>query len=243
LQSYIQLAIMLLFISVSYSAYCNIYYNVYYKIGNIKPKYFAIYTFLALRYSHLTSNIAESLNRAWKDLRHLIPLRILVAIWQKVMQTFADRGQCTTTGQLLPTVQKAFDKRLITSRRYTAIASSATIYLILGQQGKESIVDLKNHTCTCIRFQEFGGPCSYALVAARAAKVDPTTPSIDYFRPLAWSKIYKSSWSHLSPFLTADLDVDDTLPPLMKRRQGRPKVKRICKSVALQDRQNRCSNI
>ncbi len=54
--------------------------------------------------------------------------------------------------------------------------------------------------------------------------------------------MYKSNWSYLHPFLTSNLEVDDTIPPLMKRRQGRPKTKRIRKSVALQDRQNRCSN-
>jgi hypothetical protein len=178
--------------------------------GKIKPKYFAIYAFPTARYGHLTSNIAESMNSAWKELRHLTPLRMLVAIWQKVMQTFADRSQRTTLGQLLPDIQKAFDKRLITSRRYTAIASSLTVYLVLGQQGKESIVDLKSHTCTCGRFQEFGGPCSHALVAARAAKVDPIDLFLFYYKPWAWDKMYKSSWSCLNPFLTSNLEVDDT---------------------------------
>ena len=116
LGSYVQLAIMLLYISVRYSIYYDVYYDVYYNTGNIKPKYFATYAFPAPRYGHLTSNIAESLNGAWRELRHLTPLRMLVAIWHKVMQTFADRRQRTTTSQLLPSVQKAFDKRLTTSR-------------------------------------------------------------------------------------------------------------------------------
>jgi hypothetical protein len=233
---------MLLYMSVSHFDYYNVYYNAYNNKGNIKPTYFATYAFPAPRYGHLTSNIAESLNGAWKDIRHLTPLRMLVAIWQKVMQTFASRRQRTTTGQLLPSVQKAFDKRLTTSRRYTAMASSPTKYFILGKEGSESIVDLRIHTCTCMQFQEFGGPCSHALVAARSANVDPTTLFDHYFKPLAWNKMYKSSWSHLSPFLTTNLEADDTLPPLVKRRQGRPKIKRIRKSVALQDRQNKCSN-
>ena len=40
----------------------------------------ATYAFPIPRYGHITSNIIESLNRTWKHLWHLPPLRLLASI-------------------------------------------------------------------------------------------------------------------------------------------------------------------
>ena len=49
-------------------------------VCNIKPKTYAYWAFLASRFGHLTLNIIESLNGAWKLIQALTPLRMLVAI-------------------------------------------------------------------------------------------------------------------------------------------------------------------
>jgi transposase-like protein len=50
-------------------------------VRNIKPETYAYWAFPASRFGHLTSNIIESLNGAWKLVQALTPLRMLIAIW------------------------------------------------------------------------------------------------------------------------------------------------------------------
>jgi hypothetical protein len=49
-------------------------------IALIPPVTYAIFAFPLPRYGHLTSNIIESLNSAWKPIRSYSPLQLLLAI-------------------------------------------------------------------------------------------------------------------------------------------------------------------
>jgi hypothetical protein len=57
-------------------------------VSNIPPESYADFAFPYPRFGHITSNIVESLNGAWKTLRRLPLLWMLVTIWSTVMETF-----------------------------------------------------------------------------------------------------------------------------------------------------------
>jgi hypothetical protein len=207
----------------------------------IRPELYAAYAFPVPRFGHNTSNIVESLNGSWKDIRSMTPLHMLCSIWSKVMETVANRQNRQVKEVILcPAIKHLFDKRLATSRRYRVIPSSSTVFQVSNEEGKDYIVNLKKKTCSCAQFHEYGGPCSHAIQAAKAVQVDPYTLFRKEYLVSEYIQGYRRS---IPPILFQDLVMNHIQPPLVTRRTGRPPTKRIRKRTALQDRTNQCSNI
>jgi hypothetical protein len=98
-------------------------------VDNIPHKLWARYAFPASRYGHYTSNIVESLNSVWGQLRYLPPLKMVDGIWTTVMKTFHDRLHRPHNSSCLPdTVYLKFQDRLKSSRRYKAFESGNSVY-------------------------------------------------------------------------------------------------------------------
>jgi hypothetical protein len=207
----------------------------------IKPDLYAVYAFPVPRFGHNTSNIVESLNGSWKDIRSMTPLHMLCSIWSKVMETVANRQKRQFKDAILcPAVKHLFDKRLATARRYRVIPSSSTVFQVTNEEGKDYIVNLRKKTCSCAQFREYGGPCSHAIQAAKAVQVDPYTLFREEYLVSEYTQGYRCS---IPPILFQDLVMNHIQPPIVTRRAGRPPTKRVRKRTALQDRTNRCSNI
>ena len=155
------------------------------------------------------------------------------------METFAERRDRVMPPDICPAIKLLFEQRYNNSRRYQVITSDTSIYQIINTQGKSLIVDLEAKTCTCNRFQEYQGPCSHAIKAARVARVDPY--SLFSYKYLLHS--YRLCYQLvMQPLLSEGLELDDIQPPLVVRRRERPQKERIRKRVLTQSKKNKCSN-
>lgn len=210
-------------------------------LRSIPAETWATYAFPLPRYGHITSNIVESLNGTWKHLRHLPPLRLLAGIWSSVMETFCERRERLQTSIDLTSQAKAgFESRYEKSRRYRAIPADDTIVQVIDEDGKDWIVDLESRCCTCLMFQEHGGPCGHAIIAARARKVDPYALFSNAFTFLTYRYTYQAS---MRPVSIRGLEPGPgCLPPLISRKRGRPKTTRVRKRERHQKKKTKCSN-
>ena len=197
-------------------------------LRSIPAETWATYAFPLPRYGHITSNIVESLNGTWKHLRHLPPLRLLGSIWSSVMETFCERRERVQTSPDLTNQAKAgFEARYEKCRRYRAIPADESIVQVIDDDGKDWIVDLERRSCTCLMFQEHGGPCTHAIMAARARRVDPYTLFSNAFTLSTYRYTYQAS---IHPVIVRDLEPGPgCLPPLISKKRGRPKTTRIRK--------------
>jgi hypothetical protein len=121
------------------------------------------------RYGHDTSNIAESLNSAWRDIRTLQPLKMMDSIWSYVMKTVHDRRIRPQMGYSIADVPWGkFQERLKDSQRFRVFESGNGIYQVqIPDTGYKFTVNLRELSCTCPNFWEYQAPCSHAICAAR----------------------------------------------------------------------------
>jgi hypothetical protein len=90
-------------------------------------------------------------------------------------------------------------------------------------------------------FQEHGGPCGHAIMAARARRVDPYTLFSDAFTFLTYRYTYQAL---MHPISIRELEPGlGCLPPLISRKRGRPKTTRVRKRERHQKKKTRCSNL
>src|ERR1700709_1638574 len=95
-------------------------------ISNIPPEYYADFAFPYPRFGHVTPNIVESLNGAWKTLRHLPPLRMLESIWSAVMETFCERrDRLKKDHTFTDHAKKGFDVLYAISKRWRTLSSNS----------------------------------------------------------------------------------------------------------------------
>jgi hypothetical protein len=200
-------------------------------VQKIEPELYAAYAFPVLRFEHNTSNIVESLNGSWKDIRNMTPLHILCSIWSTVMETVANRQNRQFKEAILcPVIKHLFDKRLVTACRYQAILLSSTVFQVTNEEGKDYIVNLQKKTCSCAQFREYGGPCSHEIQAVKAIQVDPYTLFREEYLVSEYTQGYRCS---IPPILFQDLVMNHIYPLLVTRRAGRPPTQRIRKRTAL----------
>jgi hypothetical protein len=143
-------------------------------VENIDVTHYITWCFPRPRYGQLTSNTVESLNGSWKAIRALHPTRMLVTIWNTIMETFAFRAsRHNIDSTITDKAKKAFLRRYESSRNWRVYVSSPTLVQFVSTDRMEHVVDLEKKTCTCTKFQEYQAPCSHAIVAARHQHVDP----------------------------------------------------------------------
>jgi hypothetical protein len=121
------------------------------------------------RYGHDTSNITESLNSSWRDIRTLQPLKMVDAIWSSTMKTVHDRKIRPQKGTAIAdTPWTKFLDRLKDSQRYRVFESGNGIYQVqIPDTGYKYTVNLQEFECSCTIFWEYQAPCSHAICAAR----------------------------------------------------------------------------
>jgi hypothetical protein len=89
-------------------------------------------------------------------------------------------------------------------------------------------------------FQEHGGPCTHAIMAAIARRLDPYTLFSNTFTLSTYRYTYQAS---IHPVIVRDLEPGPgCLLPLISKKRGRPKTTRIRKQDRHQKKKTRCSN-
>ena len=134
-----------------------------------------------LKWGHDTSNIIESLNSSWSDIRHLPPLQLIDAIYSTTMRMVYYRFKEPQKSALLANIPMAkFEARQTAARQFRVFESGNGIYQVeQSDSGRIFIVNLTETKCSCKHFYEYQSPCSHAIAAARHEELDPISLFFD----------------------------------------------------------------
>src|SRR5258706_642038 len=209
----------------------NIRISAFDYINDIPHDLWARYAFPEPRYGQDTSNINESLNHTYSDIRFLPPIQMLNAIYMKTMTMIYERRRKPQLGQVLADIpyQKYLERKEY-SRRYFVLSSNDGLHQVqVPDTGVYKIVNLKAITCECTNFQEYRSPCAHAI----AAIVKDAENPFDYFDISFYLEQYRKSYERsLPPVSIAALKKDGkTGPPIIIKKRGRPSTKRIRKQA------------
>ncbi|RYR02676.1 hypothetical protein Ahy_B06g081474 [Arachis hypogaea] len=95
-------------------------------------------------------------------------------------------------------------------------------------RGKEKfVVDLKNHECSCRKFQLSGIPCAHAMTCIRKMCFNVDNFVANCYKKATYTECYQHVIYPLNgPNLWEKTPFDDVLPPIYRKPIGRPKLKR-----------------
>jgi hypothetical protein len=89
--------------------------------------------------------------------------------------------------------------------------------------GKKHIINLKECTCNCTRFEEYDSPCVYVIVAYQHEVEDPYKLFAEEYTVSTYRKMYNH---FLQLFSIENLQSEPrVLPPIFKKQRGRPTTK------------------
>ncbi|XP_050211360.2 uncharacterized protein LOC126661549 [Mercurialis annua] len=146
------------------------------------------------RYKVMTTNIAESMNsriRAGKDL----PVTTLLEYLRTMVQewSYANRHLARSTFTALSKrAEDILNENYINSLKLVVSNSNDNIKTVF-QHTTKFIVDLKERTCTCRRFQIDDIPCPHAMAILKEMNQDPYKFCSDYFTKETILKTYEET--------------------------------------------------
>ena len=220
-------------------------------IASIGYENFAFNRFPLPRFGHDTSNIVESTNSAWREIRELPPLQLLNGIYQWCITTWHQRLQLRLVpgnSVLSNAAYQAYKHRELAARGFQVFPSSDTTFLVTTTQGNQYIVSLPpilpdrlQGSCSCRKYNDFNAPCSHAIACILYLGRDP----FQYFsRRYEWDISVRTYRYAIQPVIIQGLQVlagDFIYPPIKRLKHGRPKVAHIQANYSTKKRTYNCS--
>ena len=181
------------------------------------------------RFGHTTSNVAESINAWLLKERKYPPLKFFLEALLKVNALFAERRaqyQRLSPNNIEERTFASVVKNNEEGRRLETWIVSGLRFQVESHVGGRSRrdVDLEQHTCTCMEFQDLGYPCIHACAAAQTAGVDVLSLCIHERRVGALQRVYEQGVALVD---MENVPTEVVLPPIVQRQPGRPKSRRI----------------
>ncbi|KAM6551781.1 hypothetical protein CsatB_001589 [Cannabis sativa] len=189
------------------------------------------------RYSTMTSNIAEALNSANLATRETLVTTLMECLRAQIQEwTYNNRNEaqkCTT--RLTP----SSEKKLIGN--YVKPANQNLFEVI--DEDRTRIVNLKDRTCTCNRFQKDEMPCNHAVTVMKDLNINTYNYCAHYYTSKAWLQTYEEivypvenvrEWE-LQNFFEHII----VLPPKERIKSGRPRKRRMAAAWETK-KQNKC---
>src|ERR1700704_285761 len=207
-------------------------------ISSIGYENFAFIRFPRPRFGHDTSNIVESTNSAWRDIRELPPLQLLNGIYQWCLTTWYQRLQLRLVpgnSILSNAAYRGYKHRESATRGFQVLPSSDTTFLVTTTQAAQYIVSLPPITevdrlqgsCSCRKYDDFSAPCSHAIACILYLSRDPFQ---HFSRRYKWDISLRKYKDPIQPVLIQGLQVlagDSIRPPVKKAKRGRPTIARV----------------
>ncbi|XP_062026302.1 uncharacterized protein LOC133742629 isoform X2 [Rosa rugosa] len=184
------------------------------------------------RYGIMANGIAESFN-SWIAIERLMPVYCMLDQTRiKQMEMAGKRREEAErwTTELTPKMEERLKEQMEKSRRFSVHYSSPGVYEV--RSDFSYVVNISDHSCSCVKWQINCFPCPHGLAALQAASVNV----YDYIDKYFQVDMFKKSYSFpICPITNVDMSSSESaseciLPPLSKRPPGRPRVKRF-KSV------------
>ncbi|KAL6131310.1 hypothetical protein ACLB2K_069686 [Fragaria x ananassa] len=186
--------------------------------------------FKVCRYGIMANGSAESFNK-WIVAEHSMPpLAMIDQTRIKEMKLMSDRRveSKSWTTQLTPKMKKRLVERMHKVRSFRVIASQENVYEVRDDKYSYT-VNFSTHSCSCVKWQINCFPCSHALSAIQAARLNIYDFIDSYFS----AEYFRMSYNFLI-HLVSNVDVSSSacieesiLPPITNRLAERPKVKMI----------------
>ena len=133
-------------------------------------------------------------------------------------------------GPVCPKIRKKVEKHIELSNNCFVYGAGDGVFGVgemFSSTPTDYVVDLKNKTCNCKRWEKTGIPCPHAISCMRSCRIDPLTQVDSCYSVEMHKKAYgniifpckdKTEWQKMHGPLI--------LPPLYKKHVGRPTKKR-----------------
>ncbi|XP_026417243.1 uncharacterized protein LOC113312721 [Papaver somniferum] len=131
-------------------------------------------------------------------------------------------------GEIVPKAMKLITKMQDLNHLFELTGDvRGRVYEVRSVHDAVFFVDLSKKSCSCLQWQLRGFPCQHAIVA-----LTPLRPNwVDYYDPVYSVEYYKNTYAPEFEPLSAEIDwnilVEFINPPVIIRKTGRPRKKRI----------------
>jgi len=183
------------------------------------------------RFGHITSNIAESFNRWILEERGLDHFSLVVSLLERMSNLYRTRkDEYRAARGILPLkVQRNLDSNIQKAHRYVSRETVNGIYRVkkADVDNVVYIVNLLNKSCTCGKFVDRQFPCAHACSSILGTRKNPIDLMSPRYKTISLRAVYDGN---ILPICVQDLPTDDLLPPLLRKRRGRPAKSRMRRS-------------
>ncbi|XP_026428399.1 uncharacterized protein LOC113324294 [Papaver somniferum] len=180
---------------------------------------------------HINNNFSESFNNMAKPFRDK-PIITLGQMYARMVMGlfFKRRNECEKwqDGQIMPKAMKLITKMQDLTHLFELTgAVRGKVYDVKSVHDVVFVVDLPKKTCSCLQWQLRGFPCQHDVCA-----LTPLKPNwADYYDPVYSVEYYKKTYAPEFEPLSAEINwnilVEFINPPVIIRKTGRPRKKRI----------------
>lgn len=160
------------------------------------------------RWGHETTNIAEAVNGVLRGARNLPILALVMTTMHKTLgwyeQRLTDYAKFLSEGKTVFNrihtylEQEGKTSRNMTCFTYNRLEGRYEVQLSPSLSPGHALtvyrVDIGNRTCDCGKFQALRLPCSHALTACRASRIDPLTLVDPYYTIEKSLEAYQGQW-------------------------------------------------
>lgn len=178
------------------------------------------------RFGHVTSNIAESSNSWILEERKGSWFECAVGIVRKLnSRAHTKRGEYTSVSQLhTPWLSARMDAAIKAGKRREVHPVSGEIFEVMRKDGTNAVVNITLKECSCKVWQEYQYPCVHGCAAILFVGQDPLTYVSEYY---SMSRLQSVFVEHVVPVDVSTLTNDESKPPHVPVKKGRPKKIRL----------------
>ncbi|XP_061362500.1 uncharacterized protein LOC133306222 [Gastrolobium bilobum] len=201
-----------------------------------KEKWSRAYDIEGRRYGHMTTNLAESVNRVLKGARNMPITAWVKHTYSRLVHYFVERGT-----NAVANLESAYRHcknvvELVKKNQVDAIGHHVraynvehTVFEVDAGWERSYSVNLPQIFCQCGKFKAFKYPCSHAAAAALSVRQSPFTYVDDVFLTTNLVEAYSFPWEPIEneeaiPEISGPKIILDAT---MLRAKGRPKSTRI----------------
>ncbi|XP_073289076.1 uncharacterized protein [Primulina huaijiensis] len=178
----------------------------------------------------MTTNGVESINARLLEERKLSIIALLDSVQKLASSWFARyrHASIASNTNLTPTIEGILRSRF-TDAQGMQVFELGRLEFDVRSREHSAIVDLESKRCTCRVFDIDRIPCAHAIAASWLAKIDIYDLCSEYYSTMSWCMAYSETVYPVPEEIEWPRKINFPLvwPPLLEKRVGRRKEKRI----------------
>ncbi|XP_061341398.1 uncharacterized protein LOC133287745 [Gastrolobium bilobum] len=157
------------------------------------------------RFGHMTTNLAESINRVLKGARNMPITSLVKFTYSRLVQYCVERGQSacrqlesghTYCKNVIESL--THNESVVTMHTVRTYNVDETVFEVDTGFERTYVVNLTARTCQCGQFKAFKYPCSHAVAAALSIRRNYRQYIDDFFKTSNLVKAYSFPWEPIS---------------------------------------------